>query len=1780
MKNKLLTKHCALTLLMALIAATWSTNAWAGIKIHVRTEGSASGTAPYLYVWNSTGEKLNGEWSACQMSETTTTSDGQTWYVKEFNETNINAIIHNNYGGNDNQTPDLTGICEDRYYTYKGGNEYYNLTNQYVIPNNATYIDGNFVYFVNTSEWVKPCIWVYDNNDANYNTNSSWPGDEMTKVDGSVNLWVWQGTKSGTPTKIKFSNNGANETSALSYDNGGYYNTVEKITTITKLILNSTNFPDANFRSALATALNVNEGDEIYPNNVKVLDVSNKGITDLTGIANFTNLEELYAQDNSITSSSATSSNIDVGSNRKLRILNASNNSSLTHINGIANCSVLEELYLDGIDFWPSRQISTSTVANKLSATNNPSLKKLSIAGSALQSSFTLPSFPALEYLNLSDNSSFNGFSAAFNIPRLKTFKMSNSNLKSTDVMINCIKNSTGLEYLDLNTNALDSINLFKNTALTHLDLSHNNLFYLNLANQKELVTLNMSYNSKLYCTVNNNSRTNFPSSVTNNGYIYMKNLPKLEEADMSHCSIYRAGAGTQFEGLTSLKKLNLSYNYATHNGSYLASITTSDNNSCMQSLTALEELDLTGCSQLHMVQIDGLPLRIIKLEGTGLNTELLLTNNQLTNLNFPNETSLSTLTSLPSIDVSGNPFTVLNIPQTPNSLLTVTASDCNTMTKILAEHNKSKLQYVTAHNCPALTDITINGADIYFNKQLNAFDATNKSTLLTLDLSNDAMLTNYALDGFTALQTVDFDNNYMEGNNNTIHEFTATNCPALTSVNLGGITGMKTVDLSGNSFSNNSFATVIIDDNAIDVTLKLNNNKFTSIPSVPNKVAYLYLQDNEFAEDLSLDGDNLQTLKGVALSNKSSVSPIKTFTASVASITPDEWDIDYTVTPPVTILANADENDGSNTTLECINLNGNTALETVTVNGFKGLTKLASDNDMTTDKGKGLYVKGNTSIKNLDISNNRFEILGQDNSLNGLSNLETLNASHNKIMTLTNRSAISGARNPRAAYGNGTYTSATCPNIEDLTGLKDLNLSYNLLSDSIHLWKNIALERLDVSHNRTITERNAGEILYYRDTKDGSFKQWKETSWKTVKDMYTNDLNDTIGLRMLDLWHNTNLKYLDISYTNIENTALNWSYVNNRVGPENLQRGATDPTTEVTIGQSGIPRFVLVNHCPELIEFRTNYNAMKSLGVGHAVESRPYPITGCPKLEHLEAIECRGQDPYIMQGEITLSVYNPLLKYYNVSNSNFDKVNPYTNNEHGMSGQNLETLIVDGNYTRDNATAWNLTNAGTLDVSNNPKLVNLQANKCPNLETVKANHLDYLDIISLTQDTIVTTINNENVTTKLANLYVDHDAILNEVLGLETLSALSVYHANDSHFTGDFVMPAQAKATLTDLRVGNEALSLASTRNNLTTVNLVGYSAVKHLETQNNPQIEALDISGFTTTLEHINFANNHIDNSGIGITAAGLLPSLPALKYFNCSNDSKWTADAGNRLTDLILTNSTGIEDIYGNNNDLHYITGSFANLKNIEFAHNHINGIDLSAATGSPTINSEDNGRAITAECAKFYQHGQFPLNEVTVFYFQLEDINSNGQTIDNSQPLASKTSEDSNGDTRHLGQDGFVLDELKAWDASNSAVFVPSAPSGISPRDVTLDPDNMSQYLTDVPGRIVVLKEDPENPAEGRATYTYNNGKGDSEFYLDWTANTSIPTAVTNLNVDEGISIANSHGQLEVNGPDGAVVGVYDLNGRLVASEAIAGGTVIIKGLAPGVYLVNGQKVLVK
>ena len=233
------------TLLLALLAALWSTNAWAGIKIHVKVEGNTS-AIPNIYAWYTPTNIISSAWPGDQMTETTT-YDGITWRVAEFDASNFNILF--NYG--DKQSSDKVGINEDRYYAFNTNTgECYNLTNQYVIPSNATYVDGKqFVYYVNDKDWETPYAHVYN---SSGNITGDWPGVAMTKVENSVNLWKWESTTSQTPANIIFNNNNQGSQSAtLPYTNGGYYNSSYQITTITQLQLNAANFPDANLMKVI-----------------------------------------------------------------------------------------------------------------------------------------------------------------------------------------------------------------------------------------------------------------------------------------------------------------------------------------------------------------------------------------------------------------------------------------------------------------------------------------------------------------------------------------------------------------------------------------------------------------------------------------------------------------------------------------------------------------------------------------------------------------------------------------------------------------------------------------------------------------------------------------------------------------------------------------------------------------------------------------------------------------------------------------------------------------------------------------------------------------------------------------------------------------------------------------------------------------------------------------------------------------------------------------------------------------------------------------------------------------------------------------------------------------------------------------------------------------------------------------------------------------------------------------------------------------------------------------
>ena len=1890
-------------------------------------------------------------------------------------------------------------------------------------------------------------------------------------------VYLWNSTLNFTPTKIIFTD-GSNETNAAEWTNGGYYNNYNNgangkkdaillsvvPSTRTGVLLTSDNFSDANFRAALSEITGVAEGQTLNVSTINTLHIENRGINTLNGINYFSNLEELYAQNNSTT---ATTDFIDVTSNTKLRILNVSGNTKLQYVKGIAKATALEELYMNNIDFWPSKQISTSTANDKLSASHTK-LKVLTLNTAGLQSSFAMPMFPALEYLDMSNNSSFNGFSnttgsVKLRLPNLKTLKLSNVNLPLADSTI--VKNlvasgNTALEYLDISHNTkLVRVNLYKCPNLKYLNVDSCKLTWLDLANNINLETA-IVRNNNFTQTANYSTDTNFPSTYNSSKtYLYIKGLSKLKYLDASKCAFTSFGgnAGSDqlsaltsldtlilngntstsfhnanvenlsalkyldlsnctgiimnsnyqfksltptnnpnletllipnidlknpdpFDGFTKLKLLDVSRNTSlakieiknctaleevifTNSGAStlktltfsnngytsaqdmptltglsasgatldlsnnlftsapnLANVTVKklilDNNrltsisnlSSLSSLTilsarnnslvnatlnntnitsidlgantilktadlsnnkletiafdgctALEELDLSynklttfgkaGTSpvnrmngltslkrlnishnliyslvtneleyssldeitnleevdasyqtysggHLHLFNVDGLThLNKVNLTGNfddeknSANSEreytINLNNCGMTSLNFTGDDngigSLESFTRLQNLIINNNPIVNAVVPRTPNTLLSIDMSNNALLQSVTANHDvdgsNSKLRYIEVDGCPLLTNFTMTGCDLYYATQANTLNATNNPALVTLNLSDNAISSaDITLNGYQNLTSVDLSDNTIWA-----HGLTVTNCPALTTIDVENNPAMTKVEANNGGYSNSSYPLVKSTAN-MNLSLYFNQNNFNAIPSVTAGVKYLYLQENAFAQDLTLDGDAI-SLKGIALSNKSSgVAPIKKFTASVAQTTPDQWAIDYSLTTPAIVQTNASAADGSNTVLEAINLAGNNALDSVKVNGFKAITKLASATDMTTDAGKGIYVKGLSSLKKLDISGNRIVLIGQDGSLSGLSGLEQLDASHNVIRTLANRTArgTSGLANYRAAYGNGKYTAATCPNIEDLTGLKRLNLSYNHLCDSIHLETNHALEWLDVSHNRFINDRTDAVDkgpLYYLDSQDGVIKQWKETAWMVRRDAFTGDANDTIGLRMLDLYRQTNLRYLNISETYIENTAKNRIYVANRQGPLTLTTSTQADHEGHTVGRWGVPRFVLINHCALLDTLICNYNGMKSLGIGSDPQASNSnnggQITGCPNLKYLEAKEMRGQDPAIMQGELRVSAGNPLMEHYDVSGSNFD----YIGLASGATGEHLRYINVSGNYQSQNTYTdngngtWTTTskvNGKYFTVHGNPYQLNLSALpvldslvsvNTPHLQVMSAHNMPEFNYMEITQDPA----NND-----LRELYLHHNATMNDVIGLETLNHLEVYQINDSHFTGTLEMPTAATATLRDLRVSNEALSYAASRNNLTSVPLGSFNALQRVDVQNNPAIAALDINATSAaTLAHLDFANCHLYNDGF--TGRGI-NQLTALEYLDCSNDNTNAPNrtAGNWLTDLDLTAAKGLTTLKAANNELYKLAVSPSQTMDVlDFHNNHVNGIDLTGVSVT-NYNCDNNGRKVKAN-AKAMAGGK------TLYYFQL-DANAAGPTMGGNF-----VGDEQSAMYLHNGSRTLRLDGFEATKASFASTVTHTSSSGAPRLKDAATADDLDP--SKIYGKIAVL-EPAASGDDSRASYDYDEGNNNlkTEFYLDWKASDAIVTAIDDINGNVGeVSLRPGVGGMEVVGPAGQTFGVYDMAGRLVQQVTTdQTGRATIDGLTPGIYVVAGEKAQVR
>ena len=200
--------------------------------------------------------------------------------------------------------------------------------------------------------------------------------------------------------------------------------------------IDNTNFPDANFRSFVASSFD--EDNDNYLSDTEInaaenINCAKKGISDLTGISHFTALKSLKCFNNQLTaldvSKNTALTSLDCGANQ-LTTLDVSKNTALTYLDCRSN-------QLTALD------VSKNTALTDLACRSNQ-LTALDVSKNTV-----------LTYLNCYANQ-----------------------LTTLDVSKN-----TALTYLDCRSNQLTALDVSKNTVLTDLDCRNNQLTSLDISN-------------------------------------------------------------------------------------------------------------------------------------------------------------------------------------------------------------------------------------------------------------------------------------------------------------------------------------------------------------------------------------------------------------------------------------------------------------------------------------------------------------------------------------------------------------------------------------------------------------------------------------------------------------------------------------------------------------------------------------------------------------------------------------------------------------------------------------------------------------------------------------------------------------------------------------------------------------------------------------------------------------------------------------------------------------------------------------------------------------------------------------------------------------------------------------------------------------------------------------------------------------------------------------------------------------------------------------------------
>ncbi|CAM1365759.1 exported hypothetical protein [Tenacibaculum litopenaei] len=763
------------------------------------------------------------------------------------------------------------------------------------------------------------------------------------------------------------------------------------------------------------------------------LDVSSQGISDMTGIADFSALQNLFCRDNSFSS-------LDVSSNTSLVKLTCHDNSSLTSL--VLNNASLKHL-----------QVENTTNLQNLNLTSLVSLEKLWVFNSGLTSldvrkNTELKSLyaydMALTTLDVSKNTKLTELTVQdtgltsldlSNNPLLKTLYASNCTLTEVN-----LEGTNALETLSLANNQLTSIDLTTSTSLKNLYLTTNKITRLDLKQNTNLFQVQVADNQLQLLDVRNGKNELIGTFDARANYDLTEVL--VDDITMSSLVLWRVDGATYCLhcGETSVPDANFENYLETHDaaGNVVAVGALNSLGNGIANDAFIRTAAAAGVSQLNIAAQS-----IVNVTGLEIFTDvekLFVHRNNIVSM------ELTTLTKLTEIFAYENKLTTLDL--SANTALVklilrdneLTAIDISQLSKLkMLTCQRNQLSSIDTQNNPELHTLSLAG-----NTAITGIDVSKNPKLYDLDISD------------TPITSVNL------SQNPEMWYLYASNCK-LTTIDLTSNTDLYELYLDGNAFTEldlSSFPNLEV--------VRCQNNALTS----------LNLRNGQAANLTDFDARNNPGLTCIAVNDATDAiarwtqvdgqTSFSTF-CSATSVPDDNFEA-YLEThteggAPVafgdkTSMGNGIANDNLVGTeriqnIAILNISNQGITDFTGIEGFENLQRLTCSRNLVTS----LDLSSNKKLEEIYCSDMGLEQL----NIQGLQQVTRLVATNNALKNLNL------STNKKLAHASLHYNELTTLDVSENTELTDLRFTQNKLS-SIDISANIKLMRLYATDNMLTT--------------------------------------------------------------------------------------------------------------------------------------------------------------------------------------------------------------------------------------------------------------------------------------------------------------------------------------------------------------------------------------------------------------------------------------------------------------------------------------------------------------------------------------------------------------------------------------------------------------------------------------------------------------------------------------------------------------------------------------